>query len=503
MLMRPRGPNDMPTVDRNVADLLDELKVLVKFCQERQLSMLDSVLAKKLYRFDKGCAWSFTGEDVLCLFHEGFTESALWGQVDDLLVGSLSTILTTCSASRGKMQGEISASGASWRYNMDRFFFDFLSTVISSILQSEMDGQDNTKGQRKVHAVLGHIIALPRSVYGGYDLNDLDPIEQEAEEFVNTIDIRCADGNDLNEDEKSIERKLHHSLLCLVDCRWQVSLTPVRIMKRMAISSTQARCGAVGVLRMPVCLAKEILSPYCFIRPRDENNDLAALEGRQSTAVLSLSPFSLDPNIANYNPLDSSTCDSSAVYKDFQEAVQMSTATDRVEAIGQLLVDDLPRTTSRSRCQHNEPEMTYLDLLLILIEYKGLAMNHIQSQNQRCLHCTSAARFMEAIGIIEFPIFSVLLDGPLAVLATTWVKDGHMASFDVSNALGAWHYATVMVRIVVFWGTALANRFEQVKDRFVEGVKKDNPRLRWTQAHQALHHALRDAPVEIAPDNEP
>ncbi|EED77611.1 predicted protein [Postia placenta Mad-698-R] len=114
---------------------------------------------------------------------------------------------------------------------------------------------------------------------------------------------------------------------------------------------------------------------------------------------------------------------------------------------------------------------------------------------------------MEAIGIAEFPIFSVLSDGPLAVLATTWVKDGiferHMASFDVSNALGAWHYASVMARIVVFWGTALANRFEQVKDRFVEGVNKDDPRLRWTQAHQALHHALRDAPVEIAPDNEP
>lgn len=143
----------MPTVDRNVADLLDELKLLVKFRQERQLSTLDSILAKKLYRFEKGCARSFTGEDVLCLFHEGFTESALWGQVDDLLVGNLSTILTTCSASRGKMQGEISASGASWRYDMDRFFFDFLGTVISPVLQSEMDGQDNTKGQRKVHAV--------------------------------------------------------------------------------------------------------------------------------------------------------------------------------------------------------------------------------------------------------------------------------------------------------------------------------------------------------------
>lgn len=260
---------------------------------------------------------------------------------------------------------------------------------------------------------------------------------------------------------------------------------------------------------MPVRLAKETLGPYCFIRPLDENNDLAALEGRQSTAVLSPSPFSLDPNIANYNPLDSSTCDSSAVYKDFQEAGQMSTATNQVEATGQLLIDDLPRTTSRSRCQHNEPETTYLDLPLILVEYKGPATNHVQSQNQRRLHCTSAARFMEAIGITEFPIFSVVSDGPLAVLATTWVKDGivqiferHMVSFDVSNALGAWHYASVIARIVVFWGTALENRFEQVKDRFVEGVKKDDPRLRWTQAHQAPQHAPKDALVETASDNE-
>ncbi|KAF9803916.1 hypothetical protein IEO21_09521 [Rhodonia placenta] len=387
----------MPTVDRNVADLLDELKMLVKFRQERQLSTLDSVLAKKLYRFEKGCARSFTSEDVLCLFHEDFTESALWGQVDDLLVGNLSTILTTCSASRGKMQCEISASGASRRHDMDRFFPDFLAAAISPVLQSEMDGQDNTKGQQSLHAVLECMIALPRSVYGGHDLNNDLAIKKDARGFINTIDILRADwknsGLQWVEGMAWVEGDIHHGLGTL--CRkWRDALTPDHIKERLAISSTQARC------------------------------------------------------------------------------------------------------------QHNEPEMTHLDLPLILVEYKGLAMNHVQSQNQRRLHCTSAARFMEAIGIIEFPIFSVLSDGPLAVLATTWVKDG-MVSFDVSNMLGAWHYASVIARIVVFWGTALANRFEQVKDKFVEGVNKDDPRLRWTQTHQALHHALRDAPVDIAPDNEP
>lgn len=96
---------------------------------------------------------SFKAEDVLCLFSEGSSESVLWKQVDKLLVGSLSTILNTCSLARGRVQAGISLNEASWRHDLDRIFFDFLATATSPVLQSDMDEQDNTKGQRKVHAM--------------------------------------------------------------------------------------------------------------------------------------------------------------------------------------------------------------------------------------------------------------------------------------------------------------------------------------------------------------
>lgn len=69
-----------------------------------------------------------------------------------------------------------------------------------------------------------------------------------------------------------------------------------------------------------------------------------------------------------------------------------------------------------------------------------------------------------------------------------------MVSFDVSNPLGAWHYATVMARIAVFWGTALAERFVKVQDQFVEDAGKDALKLQWTQTHQAIHKSATTAP---------
>ncbi|KAF9795644.1 hypothetical protein IEO21_11083 [Rhodonia placenta] len=132
----------MPAVDANVACFLEELKSIVTFRQEMKMPTLDSLLAKKLYT---GGDQSYSAKDVLCLFNEEFTESFLWGQVDRLLTGSLSTILNTCLLSRRKVEAGIPLGEASWRHDLDRFSFDFVHAIIDTAGQS--DGSEERQGQ--------------------------------------------------------------------------------------------------------------------------------------------------------------------------------------------------------------------------------------------------------------------------------------------------------------------------------------------------------------------
>ncbi|EED77609.1 predicted protein [Postia placenta Mad-698-R] len=509
------SPDDIPPVDANVTYLLAEFKLLVESHQKAKRPTLDTLRERKSYMPQQNQE-SFKAEDVLCLFSEGSSESVLWKQVDKLLVGSLSTILNTCSLARGRVQAGISLNEASWRHDLDRIFFDFLATATSPVLQSDMDEQDNTKGQRKVHAILECMIALPRSVYGGYNLEDRgdrESIKQDARRFVNTVDdLFRADWKDLDENKETVERDIHRGLSVLW-AQWRDTLTPDSIKERLAISPTQAKCDAVGLLRMPVCLNldKKTFDSYKFIK------SLSALNPSPSAALGtgdSLQPAKKKSNttalpskssVINYITFNSAVRETSTPYRTSQETSQVSSEkSDRAgleEQMSKLQMKHLPQKTARSGRRDKPEETSYLELPLILVEYKRPTTSYEQGQNQRRLYCTSAARFLEAIGIVEFPIFSVLSDGPYTVLATTWVKDGivqiferHMVSFDVSNPLGAWHYATVMARIAVFWGTALAERFVKVQDQFVEDAGKDALKLQWTQTHQAIHKSATTAP---------
>ncbi|KAF9819295.1 hypothetical protein IEO21_02183 [Rhodonia placenta] len=90
------------------------------------------------------------------------------------------------------------------------------------------------------------------------------------------------------------------------------------------------------------------------------------------------------------------------------------------------------------------------------MQYRQKDVDRITGEDQHRLCCTAAARFLESVGITEHPIFSFISDGPHVVLASAWAKDEtvhiferHLLSFDISTAIGAWHYATVLARIAI------------------------------------------------------
>lgn len=507
--------NNMPAVDANVAHFLEELKWIVTFRQEMKMPTLDSLLVKKLYT---GRDQPFSAKDVLCLFNEEFAESVLWGQVDRLLTGSLSTILNTCSRSRSKVEVGTPLGEASWRHDLDRFFFDFGNAVIDTAEQ--FDGTEVKQDQ--VHVSLERTIALSRNIIASGNLTDLARFMLTIAHLGPKLELFPQHSTG---EVKLAEAALYCNLLTLCTT-WQNTLTLPEIKHRLAFSPTTARCDAIGVVRMPVNLSKAALKPYHFVRPRSggskrpasinwDQSDTAvndsSTSSTASTADSASSTFNsaASPSALDYSQLDSAICDSRAVYQQAQQSGRAKPAqadVNLVEGFDQLRLEDPPCTTSHATGDVSNTE--YLDLPLIIVEYKRPSDTHtddIQGQNQRRIYCVSAARFLEAIGIDEFPIFSVLSDGPLTVLAVTWAKDGvvriferHMMSFDVSSPLGAWHYATVMARIAVFWGTALAKRFALVRNAFVKGVEKDDPKLRWTHAHQVVHRPPGEAPPENA-----
>ncbi|OSX63955.1 hypothetical protein POSPLADRAFT_1168117 [Postia placenta MAD-698-R-SB12] len=507
--------DNMPAVDANVAHFLEEFKWIVAFRQEKKMPTLDSLHAKKLYT---GRDQSYSAKDVLCLFNEEFAESVLWSQVDRLLTGSLSTILNTCLLSRRKVEAGIPLGEASWRHDLDRFFFDFVHTVIDTAGQS--DGSEERQGQ--VHVSLERTIALSRNIIASGDLTDLAGLKRTTARFMSTIANLGTKTElypqHLTDDAILAETARHNNLVTLCTT-WQNTLTLPDIKHRLAFSPTTARCDAIGVVRMPVNLSKVALKPYHFVRPRSGGSKPPASINRDQSdtanndpstpSTTSTPPSAAPPSALDYSQLDSAICDSRDVYQQAKQSGRANPAqadVNLVAKLDQLRFEDTPRTTSHATGDVSNTE--YLDLPLIIVEYKRPSdthTDHIQGQNQRRIYCVSAARFLEAIGIDEFPIFSVLSDGPLTVLAVTWAKDGvvriferHMMSFDVSSPLGAWHYATVMARIAVFWGTALAKRFALVRDAFVTGVEKDDPKLRWTHAHQVVHRPPGEAPPENA-----
>lgn len=94
----------MPAVDANMQHMLGELKSLVDLRKEEQ--------DKYPTRFP------VAGEDAASL-------KAL-----ELLKGRLTAVLQLCSHARAKAQFEGRIDEASWRYDLDRLFFDFFMDVM-------------------------------------------------------------------------------------------------------------------------------------------------------------------------------------------------------------------------------------------------------------------------------------------------------------------------------------------------------------------------------------
>lgn len=78
------------------------------------------------------------------------------------------------------------------------------------------------------------------------------------------------------------------------------------------------------------------------------------------------------------------------------------------------------------------PELAALDLPLLMVEYKTY---NATGGHQIRFYCVAAAKFLAALGIYEFPVFGLVIEGCIGVVVCAWMKQGEDGEVSGISAL--------------------------------------------------------------------
>ena len=142
--------------------------------------------------------------------------------------------------------------------------------------------------------------------------------------------------------------------------------------------------------------------------------------------------------------------------------------------------------------------MSLLHLPVLIAEWKKEGSNIAQALNQESMNLVAAARFLEACGITDFPVFGLISDGPVLNLDYAYsgdeikipgfaepsaerpvlVCDRHSVTFNLRNPMCVWHLATTMISINRLHVLDLLDKWETARRdlREIPSSSPDDPR---------------------------
>ncbi|PCH39373.1 hypothetical protein WOLCODRAFT_85527 [Wolfiporia cocos MD-104 SS10] len=460
--------SQMPSVDNNVQGFLEELRVQV----ETHLNRCDG----HRYRITR----------------DGNLSTDELHQVMQLLGGSLSSILHACMQARAKAQSPLHINEAGWRHDLDRLFFDFLSNLAEQSMQTQSinrgGGRPTSDSGNRCNS-LERTIHLPRSKTA--DLSHLS-ITGNMNHLLGILPrkLSAVDRNlleDLGWERASWLQRRGRMLSAVAQwCTSDPDKTLYEtVLDRAAISPLTGICDTLGSVLIPLPVDEEKLASYCFVAPIGPPT--ATRSSMLPTYALPTTPEETTGRSNNRRSGQGSS----------RSAPPQPTSSSRHNVSSPGASDvfryDFFRAGRTRGLTLHEPSgpRSWLELPLLVVEYKKKDTNHIKAQNQHRLYSTAAARFLESVGITRQPVFGIVSDGPVAMLTTTWVDgeyvhifEEHTESFDISTAFGAWHYATVLARIAVKYGPKLIQQFKMKREDFIARLNEQTPEMRWRQSHQ-------------------
>ncbi|KAI0918089.1 hypothetical protein AcV5_002865 [Taiwanofungus camphoratus] len=484
---------------------------------------------------------------VLQAQREGRLDSSTTNDVPDdilpLLVGSFSAMFQACKHSRTKAHHSGTVSEASWRHDHDRLLFDFFNNagddgyslsvgVNKSESQSaSASGKSDDISPRidtrepfepPVYPSLERLLWLPKSMF--VDKEDA-AVKAESGQLPKyfkglNMDIEALQSWAVTDEQLEAADSIEERDAIFVHSQsatWRVNCYRENLLTRLGEAPTKGVCDALGTLRIVLDIPHKLLGDVRFASldpPKrsyaesrtEESKKQKQKQSKQSASgqsdrksVITSSDWQsvvtssdqkptvtssdhLAPSpvgIHNYDILASTKCTSPTTRNLSQEKTDV--VSELATSMSDLGVSVQPKGPSES----------VLELPLIFAEYKKATTTIAQGTNQHRMYCTAAARFLESLGITNYPLFSVVTDGPQAVVASAWIKQGrvyiferHTQSFDISTAIGAWHYATVLCRIAVWQSRELYAKFAEVKDELIQRLKGSDKALRWKIKHQ-------------------
>ncbi|KAH7920531.1 hypothetical protein BV22DRAFT_1097977 [Leucogyrophana mollusca] len=144
------------------------------------------------------------------------------------------------------------------------------------------------------------------------------------------------------------------------------------------------------------------------------------------------------------------------------------------------------------------------DLLLpvLTVEYKKKDSTSIfKAMNQSRIYAVSSLKFLEAVGITNTLVYSLVTNGNQGALTASWLNDGriyimerNILQFDLSDPLQAFQFATVLVRLAEY-GQTLQETFEAKKEDFFARIRKGKLK-QWSKSWQCSEEvsAARNRP---------
>ncbi|KAI0918133.1 hypothetical protein AcV5_002904 [Taiwanofungus camphoratus] len=445
--------------------------------------------------------------------------------VKSMLVGNFSAIFQACANAQVKAHYPGSVAEVSWRHDNDRLFFDFFTgkagegyTLFPGTPKVTPEAPPAHPDKPLSFPSLERMLQFPRNIF--VDLNESAELEavgftevvtraqvKENEQVVQWAEANVVPSTAAQRRLAAVRQETRDGQYVgdrAID--WMDQCRRWELLTRMGQAPHQGKCDALGTLRIPIAVAEELLktirlanlAPYATPyesqhSPQSRPDSLSPPDNKQGAST---------PKGTNhtYAMVASTTCPSRAIHNRFRE--------ERKDPVS-LLTETLKGLGFDCKVKSDSSESAILELPLIVIEYKKASYSETQGENQHRLYCTALLRFLEAIGITDYPIYSVLAEGPQATLSSARIRNGvvhiferHTLSFDISTAIGAWHYATVLCRIAIQQSKELYTRFLQIKDSLIVRLQngKLDAHLQWTQAMQ-LQELLEKKEISL-PDSK-
>ena len=170
---------------------------------------------------------------------------------------------------------------------------------------------------------------------------------------------------------------------------WSYLLDEIHVLYRAALMETTCVCDALGYLQVPVEADKESLNGFALTSASSQTSEPT------TSSFDTLKKTKLDPLLAK---IDGTQWRHDIVLPEREEK----------------------GNSDSSPSVHG---VSYLDLPAVVVEWKKEGGTIQQAMNQHSVNHVTAAWFLEACGITEFPVFGITSDGPVLTLDYTFVHD--------------------------------------------------------------------------------